>query len=43
MNNEGLRASSPPKFVVTTDADHDNPIAENLLNRNFTVNELGKV
>ena len=33
MSSEGLRASVPLKFVATTDSDHDNPIAENVLNR----------
>tara|TARA_B110000014_G_C20063734_1_gene554172 strand:+ start:489 stop:1337 length:849 start_codon:yes stop_codon:yes gene_type:complete len=43
MKSQGIRASQPPKFVVTTDSDHNNPIAKNLLNRKFEVHELGKV
>ena len=43
MQSEGIRASAAPRFVVTTDSNHNNPIAENLLDRNFTVHELGKV
>ena len=42
MQCEGIRASVIPRFVVTTDSDHDNPIADNLLDRKFDVNELGR-
>ena len=37
LTREGLHASVAPKFVpATTDSDHDLPIAENLLARDFT-------
>jgi len=35
MREMGLRGVSPRKFRVTTDSDHDHPIAKNLLDRNF--------
>jgi transposase InsO family protein len=35
MRLEGMRAVRPKRFVVTTDSDHDKPIAENLLDRVF--------
>ncbi len=44
MKNMGLKSVFSKKFrVLTTDSKHDYPIAENLLNRNFNVQELGKV
>jgi putative transposase len=37
LTRQGLHASIAPKFVpATTDSDHNLPIAENLLARNFT-------
>jgi len=35
MRLENLRAVLPRRFVVTTDSDHDMPIAQNLLARTF--------
>ena len=35
MREMGLRGVSPRKFRVTTDSNHDHPIAKNLLDRNF--------
>ncbi len=35
MREMGLYGVSPRKFRVTTDSDHDHPIAENVLDRNF--------
>ena len=35
MRELGLRGVCPRKFRVTTDSDHDHPIAKNLLDRNF--------
>jgi len=35
MRELGLRGVSPRKFRVTTNSDHDHPVAENVLNRNF--------
>jgi len=36
MQEEGLKARMPKRFVCTTDSDHDLPVAANLLNREFT-------
>ncbi len=36
MQEEGLQARTPKRFVCTTDSDHDLPVAANLLNREFT-------
>ncbi len=35
MREMGLQGVSPRKFRVTTNSDHDHPIAENVLDRNF--------
>ena len=43
MFEQGLRSCLRPKFVVTTDSGHKLPVAENILNREFQVNELGTV
>jgi len=37
MREMGLKCRATKKFVVTTDSKHNNPVAPNLLNRNFTV------
>lgn len=39
MREMGLTASSPKQFVTTTDSKHDHPIAENLLEQDFTAEE----
>ncbi len=39
MRENGIRARRKRKFKVTTDSKHDFPIAPNLLDRNFTVEE----
>jgi transposase InsO family protein len=36
MQEEGLKARTPKRFVCTTDSDHALPVAANLLNRKFT-------
>jgi len=36
MQEIGLRAAAPPRRVRTTDSDHDDPIADNVLDRDFT-------
>jgi len=36
MRAHGLRARRPMRFRSTTDSSHDLPVAENLLNRDFT-------
>ena len=39
MREEGLVGRQKRKFVKTTDSDHDNPIADNLLQREFEVDK----
>jgi putative transposase len=36
MQEEGLKARTPKRFVCTTESDHDLPVTANLLNREFT-------
>jgi len=43
MSANGIRAKQKCRFVVTTDSKHDLPVAENRLNREFTVNEPNSV
>ena len=43
MQRHGIKARGKRKFVVTTDSKHALPIAPNLLNREFTVNEPDRV
>jgi transposase InsO family protein len=43
MRQMGLRSKFYRKFRVTTDSRHNNPVAENLLDRDFTVLEPDKV
>ena len=43
MAANGIRARQKRKFVVTTDSKHDHPVAENVLGRQFEVNEPDKV
>jgi transposase InsO family protein len=38
MHEEDLKVQTKRKFKVTTDSNHDKPIAPNLLEREFTVN-----
>ena len=42
MRKMGLRSVLKRKFVITTDSNHAFPIAENLLNRNFSSDILGE-
>ena len=35
MREMGLQGVCPRKFRVTTDSDHEHPLAENVLARNF--------
>ena len=39
MREIGLKAKAPKRFKVTTDSRHTFPVAPNLLNRNFDVDE----
>jgi len=41
MNQHGLSAKSAKKWVTTTESRHELPIAENILNREFTAAEAG--
>lgn len=44
MKEAGIRAVSAKRFrISTTDSKHDLPIAENLLNQNFSVTSLNRV
>jgi transposase InsO family protein len=44
MHDLGLRAKTHKKFkVTTTDSKHNLPIADNLLNRQFTVDAPNKI
>ena len=36
MRDHGMRAASSRKFRVTTDSNHSRPVAENVLNREFS-------
>lgn len=42
MRARGLLARRPKKFRVTTDSDHDRPVAENVLERKFNPSELNQ-
>ena len=42
MRKMRLRSVLKRKFVITIDSNHAFPIAENVLNRNFTSNILGE-
>lgn len=43
MRENGIRAKRVKKFKATTNSRHDHPVAENLLDRAFKVNEPDKV
>jgi len=43
MKQEGIRSKIKRKFRGTTDSDHTYPIAPNLLNQQFNVDQKGKV
>ena len=43
MKLMGLRAIQKKKFKKTTDSNHNLPLKENLLNRNFDVSKPNKV
>jgi putative transposase len=42
MRRAGLKSKTGKKFKVTTDSEHNYPVADNLLNRNFSVDEPNK-
>lgn len=43
MKEMGISSRTRTKFVATTDSDHENPVAENVLDREFTPSQLGQV
>lgn len=43
MKKHGIKSKMSRKFKVTTDSHHKYPISPDLVNRNFTANEPGKV
>ncbi len=43
MREAGMRARQKRKFVLTTDSNHDLPVAPNLLNQQFAVDALNTV
>lgn len=43
MRANGIRSKIKRRYKVTTDSDHQHPVAENLLNQNFNAAELNKV
>jgi putative transposase len=43
MHKKGLKARIKKKYKVTTDSNHAYPVAPNLVNRNFLVNEPNKI
>lgn len=42
MKQQGLVARQKKLFVVTTMSEHDNPVAENILGRDFSTTEAGE-
>ena len=42
MREEGIRSKLAKKFKATTNSKHDLPVAENLLNREFTASKPGE-
>ena len=43
MKQEGIRASTEKKFrVTTTDSNHSQPVAENIMDRDFTAEKPGE-
>jgi putative transposase len=43
MRKAGIQSKIRKKYVITTDSKHKFPIADNLLDRDFKVGEIGKV
>lgn len=43
MKQNGIRSVHAKKFKVTTNSNHDYPIMENLLDRNFKTSEIARV
>jgi transposase InsO family protein len=43
MKQQGLSGNSPKRFIRTTDSSHPLPVADNVLNRQFSVEALNRV
>jgi len=43
MQKAGIQSKIRKKYVITTDSKHKIPIADNLLDRDFKVGNIGKV
>ncbi len=43
MKKMGIQSQIRPKWTATTDSNHDHPVADNLLDRDFTAQRLGQV
>jgi transposase InsO family protein len=43
MKNMGIKASTKKKFIVTTDSNHNYPIAPNIVDRNFAIERPNEV
>lgn len=43
MREMGLKAIQKKKYKRTTDSNHNLPINDNLINRNFNINQPNKV
>ena len=43
MRNKGIKARIKRKYKVTTDSNHDYPVAQNIVNRQFNVDTPNKV
>lgn len=42
MQEMGIRSRTRKKFIATTDSSHENPVADNVLDRDFEASQLGK-
>lgn len=42
MQQMGIRSRTCKKFIATTDSSHNNPVADNILDRDFKPSQLGK-
>jgi putative transposase len=43
MQKNGIRSRTKKKFIATTDSNHNLPVAQNILNRDFAISEPNKV
>ncbi|SFW90621.1 hypothetical protein SAMN05661012_06643 [Chitinophaga sancti] len=42
MQQQGLAGIQKRKYAVTTQSDHDLPVADNILNRNFKLEKINQ-